>query len=410
MGKLSTKSRRIMGSGQSLPHFMLLNDSVQSKGETKLNRLKTFLRAYAPFCLILLVVLLAVEIGGMAWLNNWFLIDRTNYVVVKTQKVTPAESWHEANLDNSADEYALSTDGRYLASLSGGIIRIADFSNGTTDAVSNPDGMQVARFCWAAETDALSIAYKYTSGQSSYLILYAYQADDKTLAILPAWRDSADLQKNPQTASVSLSSIDDTVTSLDISSATQNTWFAVTPKSGQPWLGQLFMWMPERINLPNKSPGKMKTLQNTNEVLYEDQGSGNIYVYDGGTAHDSETPLSVNGRTDLRLLGVDGGDTVYLAPGKSGKVDSIFRGSIASGTWQTVSLGTQTDPTDITVSYSGQLYIDNRDNHQTSVLEWESGKSSATHNNIRYAGTIIGEWDSGFVCIDSGHTRHYAAN
>jgi hypothetical protein len=387
-----------------------------------LRRLKSAIILYAPFFFIGIAVLLIVGIGSMVYLNNYFLVDKTAYTA-KIIKVSAGPAYKTVPVDSGAQNETCSYDGQYLAYLSGGTVKIADIVGGTTATVTNPDGMQAQCLHWNGDTDDLAIAeYTPVPTDYSYVNLFSYVAQTNTLEILPSIASGLD-PANYGVISARFTDAGSTVTALDVSAFTGKTWFKITDSKGQSTVWTLSTLNPDDLDriIKTKNIGSIGCLQNEDEILYEDKDDGKVYAYDAASTQKAAAPIAADGQQAFRLLGIDINDTVYLAAGGGGKIDSIYTGNIASGKWNSILLGTSTDLSDIEISYDGKVFLNNPVSHSIIELSADSQSASSAKSSknssvsslpksVQYKGTLIGMCDGGFLCDDNGNVTHYQIN
>ena len=383
--------------------------------------MKSALKRYAPWFFAGIGALLVIELGALAYFNNFFLTGKTAYTE-KTIKVSAGPAYKAVAMDSGAQGAVCSFDGQYLAYLSGGSVKIADLIGGSTVTVANPSGLQADFIAWDGDTDMLAVAEKGATQDTLFAVIFVYDVQQQTFTLLPAaMSEMSTITQNVYPvfgARYTDSSTE--VSSIAISAFTETTWFKLTDGGGRSTLYTLLALFPEDMNnvVKTKNIGAVVSLQNQNMLLYENKDDGKVYIYNGASPQTKPSPVTVavNGAQTLRLLGVNMDDTVYLTAGGSGAVDTVYEGNLETGKWSAVPLGGTIDPANIKIAFEGGVCIDNPaactvtqvPQPAQNASSHASSASPVKPKSIKYKGTLIGLCDGGFVCADNGVAMHYS--
>lgn len=374
------------------------------------NRVKTMLTqhtGYVIFFVVGLAVLIGAETGILYYLNAVYLRESNHYTVTRlTSSASTAQKHHKLTLDSNVQNTVVSRNGDYLAYLENGTIQVVNMNTGEATAVPAVANRTVAYFEWVYDRDRLTIVEKNTgtddnstsstrkksSGASSsssdyFAELYSFDLSDKSIQLVRDYMNNQDVK-------ISLNSANDVISDMDMSTETVVTYLKITSSTGRSrlWEANITVKNAAISNLPTHNIGKIQSLKSSDDLLFEDNDSGHVDLYSAKT--DSFSLFSVNGETNLKLLGFDQNDDQYFGIVQNNMVTSIVYGDPTAKTWKTLSLATPVDPSAISVAYSGAVYLN--DKTTSTVRELASGKSAT------YTGSFLCAYSSGFYALSNG--------
>lgn len=374
------------------------------------NRIKTTLTqrtGYVIFFVVGLAVLIGAETGILYYLNDVYLHESTHYTVTRlTSSASTVQKHHQLKLGNNAQNVVVSHSGDYLAYLENGTIQVVNMNTGEVTTVPAVANRAVAYFEWVYDRDRLTIVEKNTgtddsstsssrkksdgtsnSSSNPFAELYSYDLSDKSIQLV---RD----YMNDQDVKISLNSTSDSISDMDMSTETVVTYLKITSSTGRSrlWEANITVKNAAIPDLPTHNIGKIQSLKSSDDLFYEDNDSGHVYLYSAKS--DSSTLFSVNGETNLKLLGFDQNDNQYFGIVQNNMVTSIVYGDPIAKTWKTLSLAAPVDPATISVAYSGSVYVN--DKSTSTVKELTSGKSAT------YTGSLLCTYSSGFYSLSNG--------
>lgn len=377
------------------------------------NRIKTMLTRYTGYLLFFVVglaVLIGAEAGVLYYLDHVYLHESDHYQVTRlASSSSAAQKHHSLTLSGSAQNVVVSHDGGYLAYLENGTIQIVNMTTGETSTVPAVANRTVAYFEWVYDRNRLTIVEKSTgandsstsssssrksssssrssSSGDSFAELYSYDLSDKTIQLVRDYMNDKDVK-------ISLNSANDVITDMDMSTETVVTYLKITSTTGRSrlWEANITVKNAALSDLPTHNIGKIQSLKSSDDLLYEDQDTGHVYLYNAKT--QNSTLYSINDQNNLKLLGFDQNDNQYVGIVQNNLVTSIAYGNPISKTWQALSLPSPVDPTAISVAYSGSVFVN--DKNTTTVKELVSGKSET------YTGSLLGIYGSGFYSLSNG--------
>jgi hypothetical protein len=318
------------------------------------------------------------------------------------------------SIESGVDNYQGSFDGRYIAYQKNGEVSILDLTSGVVSNIDSLQDMTVSYFKWIYNSDRLIIAEKNTSGSNCYAKLYYY--DMKTANLTEIRNNHANSQ-----IKINLTNKTSEITDIDMSSDTGKTYIKTTTQSGVSKVLKIDAFIdtggPQSLtSTVSKNIGKIQCLKWRDSLLYEDSQDGYVYMY------GSHTPLSpTDFKMPLSLLGYDSSDNVYFADVSNGVTNTIYTGNFDGNqwSWKTITLNTSIDVNNTYIQMNGDIYFNDK-TASTMIkvlpIDISSGASSsqssvsastASSDGIKYKGTIISVFASGFITIYNNEVIHY---
>lgn len=358
-----------MGKGPSPPPSMWKNN----KGGHKLVILR-----YFRFFILGVGFFLLLSIGVLAYLNNSYLKDSGSFTVKQVSSSAPKATSKAMAIDSGASNLQISYDGHYLCYLKDNGIIVEDLTSGQKFPIPQINNMKVSSYKWIYDRDRIIIAETSTSGYPYYGKMYYFDMTDKTLNEIRDNYYNKDIK-------ISLTGSSDSVTDIDMSAQTDLTFLKVTSDSGSSkiWESNIMVSTNSLPDTVTKSIGKIACLKRSETLFYEGASSGKVYQYGNGT------PISINGNTDLRILGVDQNDNIYLASMTGDQVKCVYYGTSKDDNWNTINVDPSTKISKLYVTYRGNIY--------ENSLSSGSIVNLITHIKQTYSGEMQGIYEGGFL-------------
>lgn len=377
---------------------------------------KTVLFKIFRFYIFGVVILFAVEISGLAYLNNVYFkpSDKTKIVKVSTPVQTGMKKM-SVFIGSNSTHAALSYDGEYASYLStDGVLHIIDLSNGKQYPIQTPENMQVMNYKWIYNRDRMIVAEKTTGTSKIRMRLYDFDITDldpnaSEQELMPVSNnDNTQLQYTVQK--------DTTLDDIELSTDTALTFLKVTTEDSSSIKAFNIQADPQQVETLTSRIGAVTVLKQDFTVLYESLKSGYIYVYHGEDQDNGNTEsLTVDGNKQLRLIGSDENDILYVAPTDTTQTHTIYYGTfsdLTNGDYHTLHLDEDTLLSNIVLTPSGALYA--KDDSMGVLTQLKagtdedgasgtSGASGLTKTN--YTGKLIGIADNGFITFGGGTVR-----
>ncbi|MGN0145371.1 MAG: dipeptidyl-peptidase IV, partial [Clostridium sp.] len=135
--------------------------------------------------------------------------------------------------------------------------------------------------------------------------------------------------------------------------------------------------------------GSMHVIPHTDRLVYDDLTNNILFV----TSPDKKLKFKTN--NDIRLIGIDRNDIIYVGQVKDNKICSIFYGKVDddSGTWNSVNLDAPIEADNIYFNSDSNIIVNN-------VLEGKV-KNITTGKEYEYIGKFIDVKDN-FIALNDG--------
>lgn len=333
---------------------------------------------YFRFFILGIGIFLVLDIGFLAYLNNSYLKDSGSFTVKKVLSAAPKATSKAMAIDSNASNLQISYDGNYLCYLKDNGIIVEDLTNGQKFPIPQVSNMKVSSYKWIYDRDRIIIAETSTTGYTYYAKLYYFDMTDKNLTEIRDNYYNKDIR-------ILLAGSSDSVTDIDMSAQTDLTFLKVTGGSGSSklWESNIMVSTNSLPNTVTKNIGKIACLKRSETLFYESASSGKVYQY------GNRTPISINGNSDLRILGVDQNDNVYFAYMVGDQVKCVYYGTANGGNWNTVNVDPATKLSQLYVTYQGYVY-ENLPSSSTIL-------NLVTHIRQKYSGEMQGIFEGGFL-------------
>lgn len=338
---------------------------------------------YFRFFLKGIGLFLLLDIAVLIYLNNSYLKDSTAFSITKLTASSPKLAAAKTAVPAGASALQVSHDGEYLAYLSGGTVHIAELAGGRTIAVPSASRKRVSSFKWIYDRDRLLIAEISLAGAPYYGKLYYYDMASPGLVEIRDNYYNKDIK-------FSLSGGGDSITEIDMSAETNLTFLNVNSgaKRNRLWESNIMVSTNPLLGTVTRNIGKFACLKRTDTLFYEDDANGEVYRY------GSRLPLRAEGHTELKILGVDENDNLYLASVSGGTVRSIYYGSPAAGNWRRLAVAAAAPVSEFYLAYPGTV-LENLPAGSCLV-------NLATKARSNYSGVLAGVFDTGFLSETGG--------
>jgi len=335
---------------------------------------QTFLFKFFVFGLAAMII---VQCGILLFVGNVYLSDNAQYVTHKVETQTTNKIMKtNFTVEDGVKHFYASFDGKYVAYEYNHFIKIVNLETGTKKTITANNGMQIVCFKWIYDRDRLLIAEKRKSG--SYFKLYSFDTSDKSVTEVI---DNVD----DKSIKISVLGPDETVSQIEMSTLTNLIYLKIAGKNSSRLYKINIMAQKSSISMPTHHIGNIALLKNDDIILYENTYTNKVYD------SSSEKAITINKTNDLKLIGADNSDNVYIAPASNNKTSVVYYGDVLLGMWQTVKLPNAVNINDLYLTSNGELYCKNS---SSSLLNIKTGKT------IKYKGSLRGVYDFGFLTQD----------
>lgn len=135
--------------------------------------------------------------------------------------------------------------------------------------------------------------------------------------------------------------------------------------------------------------GNFSVASHDDLIAYDDLANNQVR-----TTYESKI-FRINGKTNFKLLGADGGNYFYIGDMTNGVVSNIYYGKLSDtfSAWQKIAFDTATKPENIWINYNGDIYLKTL---PTSILNIKTKKLTP------YIGEFIEVSNEKVICLDKG--------
>lgn len=364
--------------------------------------MRSFLFKYFRFFIFGLAVLLIIETGALIFIDRSYLREKTDANIKMVSKTSASvKSNLTAKLNSYAENVKSSYTGKYLAYTVNNKLKILSFASGKETSISMDDGMTLAYYKWLYDRDQLIIAEtKKSSSGKYYAKLYNLNAADISESSEPSEIRNTVRNTEAKITLPAKGKIDD----IDFSTSTVTTYLKITSQGSRD-----ILW---KFNIPDenkayslsgvKKIGQIQCLKNESQLLYENEDNGRVTVVGKGS-------LSIDGNSQLKLLGFDNSDNVYIAKGNGSETNVIYYGSIVSDDengdmevnlspeMKSIDLDSAIKVSSIYVTLTGDVY--KNDSESKTFTNLKTGKQ------ISYKGTVKCVYGKGFITESGGMVK-----
>ncbi len=268
-------------------------------------------------------------------------IDTGDYAKAITPKI---------NFKSDDTNISLSYDCSYTAYMENGVLKVFDTNTGKERTLGFSSGVQILSYKWLTDSNIMMIAERLTVNGRKAIQIFSYDADSqekkdtnnyvggKKVNTLPSYssNDKVDFESSPDTGvlytKVSYSKTEASVFRLD-----RNETLT-------------------RQSTTTRNIGKMCVASDDDQLVYED------LTYDRLRTNYKTRTLTLNGSTNLKLLGNDGNDNFYVSIGNTASQIYYGKLSVPTSSWNKITLSSPVISSNIVVTPSGNVYnIDSAD-------------------------------------------------
>jgi len=323
--------------------------------------------------LICIMVSLIIQICGFFYLNNSFLASNT---AVKSQKVVDASKSNKtlvskANIPDNAKTINVSYDASYISYYLNDELYVANTITGKSVNVSSSNGVKISFYKWLPDRNRMLIVE--TQSRNLSLSYYDVAKSEKSnvtdLLMVSSTSKVKDIEAAP---------LPNVIYIKVENSATNDSIY---------WVN--IMKSRKKIITKTGNIGKIKVVPHEDKMVYEDSNNNKVYATGVNDA------LSASSSTKSCLLEIDNNDQIYIGDVDSNhNIDKIYFGTL-NGSWHTLSLNTPVSKTNLFVTTTGKVYIN--DNLKGSVTELQTRQETA------YKGIFLQLYSNGIASISDGN-------
>jgi hypothetical protein len=332
------------------------------------------------FFVIGLIAIIAMQTVVLFYLDKVYFLDNSQYVASKIEILSKSQITEmKASISSSINNLTYSFDGKYISYVDNNFIKVINLESGETNIIAPNKGMQITNFKWIYDRNRLIIAEKSTSTNNTpYFKLYYYDTNDNSIT---------EIYDNVHNKSIKIPVLNnqERISQIEMSTLTNLIYLKIASSIQ---LSRIYiiniMAQKSSTSLFTHNIGNVGVLKADDVLVYENSTSDHV-DYTGSTL-----PITIQGESNFKLIGIDNNDTVYLALISGGKVATVYYGNVLNNNWQNINLPEPVSLSNITLTGNGDVFINN-----SSTLTLSNLKTGQT---IQYNGKFVGMFDGGYIC------------
>ena len=322
------------------------------------------------------IIALILQQSIFLYIENVYLGTDLNIKAEKVEeKENSADKKTEIDIKKGLNEVKLSSDGRFVSYLEDNKLKILDSNDNKEKECETDNGAEVVFYKWLSSENNMIVIQKVKEKGVSYFEPISFDAKKGET------RELADF--NLKKVRIKLQNSKDEIDDVVFSTST-NTLYIKVKQSDK----KCDLYYANIMNELNKVKAD-KTIgtvvvptTSTNAVMEE---GSNITIL------NTKGNLSIPSVKVSKILGADVNDNVYFGELVDNKIKEIYYTVLSDKNrkWNELTLTKSVDKEDITIDYSGKVYVNNKS--ESSVLELTSNKL------IKYKGTFVQSYSKGII-------------
>lgn len=294
---------------------------------------------------------------------------------VEEKEIPKKKNLNEVDIKNGIGDVSLSSDGRFIAYLEDGKLKVLDSNDNSEKEFQSDDNGEVVFYKWLTNENSMIVIQKVQKNGDFYFEPVSFNARKGET------RQLADFNLNQ--VRINIENKSDKIDNVVFSTATHSLYIKVQKKTG-------------------KSDLYYANVMNQIAEVRSNKNIGNIVVPTTSTnavmeMGESATILNSSGNIEIpnvkitKILGTDINDNVYFGVEENNKITKIYYTVLNDEKiqWHILTLPKPVDKEDIIVDYSGKVYVN--DKLAGSVLELTTKKT------IKYEGQLVQAYSKGII-------------
>ena len=322
------------------------------------------------------VVAVIIQQGVFLYLENVYLA--TDYEI-KAEKVEDEnekpEEKEEIVIKDGVENITLSHNGRFVAYMDNGSLKILDSQDDKENEFMPDNKGEVVFYKWLTEGNNMMVIQKAIKNGQLYYEPISYDARKGSTT------NVVDFDYNE--LRIAVESEDEYVENMEFSTATGTFYIKIKKGNGK---SDLYSW-----NIMNELECVRKNKYIGDIVVPTTNSNCVMEMGDSVTILGSSDNIEIPGVTKARVLGADINDYVYFGEESDGYITKICYSILSDEQlkWNVLTLSKAVEKNDITIDYSGKIYINDKESNQ--VTELTSGKT------IKYEGEFVQVYSEGII-------------
>lgn len=322
------------------------------------------------------IIALILQQSIFLYIENVYLGTDLNIKAEKVEeKENSADKKTEIDIKKGLNEVKLSSDGRFVSYVEDNKLKILDSNDDKEKECETDNGAEVVFYKWLSSENNMIVIQKIKEKGVSYFEPISFDAKKGET------RELADF--NLKKVRIKLQNSKDEIDDVVFSTSTNTLYIKVKQSDNK-----CDLYYANIMNELNKVKAD-KTIgtvvvptTSTNAVMEE---GSNITIL------NTKGILSIPSVKASKILGADVNDNVYFGELVDNKIKKIYYTVLSDKNrkWNELKLTKSVDKEDITIDYSGKVYVNNKS--ESSVLELTSNKL------IKYKGTFVQSYSKGII-------------
>lgn len=320
-----------------------------------------------------------IQQGIFFYVENIYLSSNMDIKIEKSDdNETNKNVEKEIELKEEANDLKVSSNGRYIAGISNGKLKILDSDENKYKDVQNNINGNIVFYKWVTNSDRIIAIQKIREKNKNYFEPVAFNAKNGEQIEL------ADFDLNK--LRVVMEDDEDKVEDIPFSIGTHSLYIKIKRSNGK---CDLYY-----ANTMNQLEKKRENKEIGNIVIPTTAANAIMEMGSQVTILDSPGNLLVPNTTKPKLLGTDINDNVYIASEINDKITKIYYAVSSDNykNWNEITLNNPTNKENILVDYNGTIYVNDKENK--SVTELKSKKT------IKYKGELLQTYSKGVISKD----------
>lgn len=333
------------------------------------------------------LVALVIQQSIFLYVENIYLASDVKIEAEKVEeKEVPKDNrQNEINIKDGVNQVSVSSDGRFVAYLENGKLKVLDNSDSSEKEFQSEENGEVVFYKWLTNENNIIVIQKVEKKGSSYFEPVSFNAKKGET------RELADFDLNE--LKIDVKNQNDKVDNVVFSTATHSLYIKIDKTNGKSDLYYANVMNELEKVRSNKEIGNIVVPTTSTNAVME---MGN-----GATILNSSGNIEIPNVQVIKILGTDVNDNVYFGEEINGKIAKIYYAILTEGKirWNMLTLSQPVDKEDIIVDYSGKVYIN--DKSAGNVLELMSKKI------IKYEGELLQSYSKGIIAKNNNKLIKY---
>lgn len=334
--------------------------------------MKTFIKI-----IVCTFVAIGIQQGVFFYIENIYLNTEADITIEKVDESHEEQEnkKEEVELKPNTGDIKVSDNGRFVAYLNDNKLKVLDSNDGSEKQVKTKENETIVYHQWLTNEDNMIIIKRVKDGKNSYFEPITYYArKDETRSLTDF--DISEIRIN-------IKNEEEKVDSVIFSTATNTLYIKIKKPTGLSDLYRLNIMNQLELVRKNKEIGDIIVPPTTTKCVME---MGNY-----ATILDRKDNIQIPNVNVTKILGTDMDDNVYFGEEINGKITKIHYSVLnnENSKWKTFTLSKPVSKEDITINYSGKIFVNDSDSKTVNEL--------TTGQSVKYEGNYVQVYSKGII-------------